>query len=44
MDELDFLLYRSGCGGHSGLREYQGQAEVEDCESMFRKPHVVKRI
>ena len=33
-----------GKGEHSGLREYQRKAEVEECESMLRKPYIVKRI
>ena len=33
-----------GRGWHSGLRDYQGQAKIEECASMFRKPRMAKGI
>lgn len=39
-----FFCKGVGRGWHSGLREYQGQAKIKECESMFRRPHMAKGI
>lgn len=39
-----FLCDGVGRGWYSGLREYQGQAKIKECERVFRKPHMAKGI